>query len=74
MLIAHRLATVMNAGGILVMDRGKVVETGTHDALIQQNGLYARLSRLQFRATTMDATENNPDDSDDRTAGARAQT
>lgn len=73
LVIAHRLATVMNADGILVMDGGKVVETGTHEALIQQNGLYARLSRLQFRATTMDAPEDNPDDSDDGTAGARAQ-
>jgi ATP-binding cassette, subfamily B, bacterial MsbA len=73
LVIAHRLATVMNADGILVMDGGKVVETGTHDVLLQQDGLYARLSRLQFRATAIDAPDPDPDNSDDGTAGARAQ-
>ena len=49
LVVAHRLATVMNADQILVMDDGRVVETGTHGELQERDGLYARLSRLQFR-------------------------
>lgn len=48
LVIAHRLATVMNADNILVMDVGAVVETGSHEELQRHDGLYARLSRLQF--------------------------
>ncbi|MEM7620171.1 MAG: ABC transporter transmembrane domain-containing protein [Pseudomonadota bacterium] len=47
-VIAHRLATVKKANNILVMDNGKIVETGNHQTLIAQNGLYARLAKLQF--------------------------
>ena len=50
LVIAHRLATVRKAHRIVVMDEGKVVETGTHESLLEQNGLYARLARLQFQA------------------------
>jgi ATP-binding cassette subfamily B protein/subfamily B ATP-binding cassette protein MsbA len=49
LIIAHRLATVRTANHILVMDQGRVVEEGTHDALIAKNGLYARLYQLQFK-------------------------
>ena len=49
-VIAHRLATVLNANRILVMDDGKVIEEGTHAGLAAQDGLYARLARLQFEA------------------------
>lgn len=48
LVIAHRLSTIQNADQIIVMDRGRVVETGTHDALLAQNGYYADLCRLQF--------------------------
>ncbi|MGE0719429.1 MAG: ABC transporter ATP-binding protein [Alphaproteobacteria bacterium] len=49
LVIAHRLATVRRADIICVLDRGRIVEQGTHDALIAKDGLYARLSRMQFR-------------------------
>ena len=47
-VIAHRLATVLKADRILVMDEGQIVEEGTHATLVARNGLYARLARLQF--------------------------
>jgi ATP-binding cassette, subfamily B, bacterial len=48
LVIAHRLATVLKADRILVMDRGRIVEEGTHQALVRRGGAYARLARLQF--------------------------
>jgi ATP-binding cassette subfamily B protein len=48
-VIAHRLATILKADRILVMDGGEIVEEGTHEALVRLGGLYARLARLQFR-------------------------
>jgi ATP-binding cassette subfamily B protein len=48
LVIAHRLATVQRADRIVVMDQGRIVETGTHAELVRQDGLYAHLSRLQF--------------------------
>ena len=48
LVIAHRLATVLKADRILVMDEGRIVEEGTHQSLIAKGGLYARLARLQF--------------------------
>ncbi|NUT01398.1 MAG: ATP-binding cassette domain-containing protein [Sphingomonas sp.] len=47
-VIAHRLATVRAANRIVVMDRGTIVEEGTHATLTRRGGLYARLARLQF--------------------------
>jgi len=49
LVIAHRLSTVRNAHKIIVMDRGAVVDSGTHEELLQRGGTYADLYRLQFR-------------------------
>jgi ATP-binding cassette subfamily B protein len=47
-VIAHRLATILKADRIVVMQDGHVVEQGGHAALVAQGGLYARLALLQF--------------------------
>ena len=48
LIVAHRLATVKKADRIIVMEGGEIVASGTHDALVAEGGLYARLARLQF--------------------------
>ena len=47
-VIAHRLATVLKVGRIVVMDRGRIVASGSHEQLTEEGGLYARLAALQF--------------------------
>ena len=48
LIVAHRLATVKKADRIVVLDQGRIVAMGAHDALVAEDGLYARLARLQF--------------------------
>jgi subfamily B ATP-binding cassette protein MsbA len=48
LVIAHRLSTIKNADRILVLDKGRIVEAGTHDSLLAENGLYQRLYTMQF--------------------------
>jgi ATP-binding cassette, subfamily B, bacterial len=58
LIIAHRLATVRHADRIVVMDRGRIVASGTHDELVAGNALYARLAKLQFGERTVAAAED----------------
>jgi ATP-binding cassette subfamily B protein len=48
-LIAHRITTLMNADLIIVMDQGRIVESGTHEELLANNGMYRRIYDLQSR-------------------------
>ncbi|WP_442915748.1 hypothetical protein [Leisingera sp. SS27] len=48
-MIAHRLSTIRNADKIVVMDRGRVVDQGSHEELLARGGIYADLYRLQFQ-------------------------
>jgi subfamily B ATP-binding cassette protein MsbA len=55
-VIAHRLSTVQHADRIIVLNQGRLAEAGTHSELIQRNGIYASLSRLQFNDPTSGAS------------------
>jgi subfamily B ATP-binding cassette protein MsbA len=48
LVIAHRLSTIENADCILVMDNGRIVESGRHQELLDQGGAYAQLHQMQF--------------------------
>jgi len=60
LVIAHRLSTVRRADRILVLDRGRLVESGTHEELLTRNGLYRRLHDMQFFVEKEEAAEARP--------------
>lgn len=49
-VIAHRLSTIKNADRIMVLEKGQLVEQGTHEELMEMNGLYAHLYQIQYRS------------------------
>ncbi len=57
LVIAHRLATIRDADRILVLDKGRLIDQGTHDELVKKGGRYAELAKLQFRLDTARAAE-----------------
>ncbi|MVU79649.1 ATP-binding cassette domain-containing protein [Nocardia sp. ET3-3] len=61
-VIAHRLSTIRDADTIVVMEKGKIVEQGTHEQLLQARGAYYRLYNAQFAAAITDGEGNNVDD------------
>jgi ATP-binding cassette subfamily B protein len=58
LVIAHRLSTIQKADRIIVLDRGEIKETGTHDELLRQNGYYAQLYRMQYASSEQLALNN----------------
>ena len=53
--IAHRLSTLKNADVIYVVDDGRIAEHGTHDALVESNGIYAKLVKIQTELSRLEA-------------------
>jgi ABC-type multidrug transport system fused ATPase/permease subunit len=52
LIIAHRLSTVLRADRVVVIDRGRIIEEGSHENLLSRDGVYSRLFRGQFRGST----------------------
>jgi ATP-binding cassette subfamily B protein len=48
-VIAHRLSTIQEADKIIVIDKGEIKEEGTHEVLLEKNGFYANLYRMQYK-------------------------
>jgi ATP-binding cassette subfamily B protein len=52
-VIAHRLSTIQKANQIMVLDKGEIKETGTHESLMSQKGLYARMHEVQYKTALL---------------------
>jgi subfamily B ATP-binding cassette protein MsbA len=63
-VIAHRLSTIRNADRIVVLDQGRIAETGTHESLMEENGLYSRFWRLQAQEPAPQGEEGSPSPAD----------
>ena len=50
-IIAHRLSTIQHASNIFVLEKGEIVESGTHEELLNKQGVYSQLSSLQYAQT-----------------------
>lgn len=59
LIIAHRLATIKNCDLILVLDKGEIIEQGTHDELLAKNGIYSRLWNMQQGNFIIEDTEES---------------
>jgi ATP-binding cassette subfamily B protein len=59
LVIAHRLSTVREASRIIVLDQGTIVEEGTHDSLLERDGLYAQLYNIQFKASEVEGNHTD---------------
>jgi subfamily B ATP-binding cassette protein MsbA len=66
LVIAHRLSTIRNADRIIVIQKGRIVEEGTHDTLLPQGGVYTMLHDMQFQDNGNNFTENLPGDDNDQ--------
>jgi subfamily B ATP-binding cassette protein MsbA len=58
LVVAHRLSTIEGADVILVMDKGQIVEQGSHEELLKQDGAYAKLYNMQFKDVDVDVAQS----------------
>ena len=76
-VIAHRLSTIKHARRVLVMHKGRVRELGTHQELVEEGGIYAKLYQLQYReqenGSPRDVPETSPEPMPDAPSGEKSE-